>query len=152
MKYKAGNKTLVVEPLKGQMTKGNLPSIAENNSFLTTMIRDFNYSYGDGIPIDSKFIKYVEQHPCFIEWLLINNFIEEKIKPFEPFNITLKIDRVEEYWDLWHRLNIPLDRVDGYLEQKQLKPSDLTNRDELWRTVDRQKEKVKGHHSKNENI
>ena len=155
MKYKAGNKTLVVEPLKGQMTKGSTPSHAENNSFLTTMIRDFNYSYGDGIPINDKFIEYIEQHKCFIEWLLVNDFIEKVIEPFKPFYITLKINSAEEYWTLWHRLNVHLTdgtTLEEYLGRKRLFNGDnLANRQNLWDTVDNHKKKVKEHYSPNEN-
>jgi len=155
MKYKAGNKTLVVEPLKGQMTKGSTPSHAENNSFLTTMIRDFNYSYGDGIPINDKFIEYIEQHKYFIEWLLVNDFIEKVIEPFKPFYITLKINSAEEYWTLWHRLNVHLTdgtTLEEYLGRKRLFNGDnLANRQNLWDTVDNHKKKVKEHYSPNEN-
>jgi len=122
VKYKPGKNLLYVKNLWEQsriLASGRRgaqnPTDAENASFITKMIKEFGYNYGDMIIISEKFIDYFTQHPCFVQFLLANEFIE-KVKEFKPFTIELKIDSPEEYWGLWHRLNFGSNSLENYLK------------------------------------
>ena len=125
-KFKKGNHNLVIKSLFVQREStyyGYNPSITENTNFIRRMITEFGYQYGEVVTIDDKFLNYIEQHPCFVKWLLENGFIEE-VDAFKPFTVEIRIDSPEKFWDLYERIDINHGGTfDSYMDKGIIKNS-----------------------------
>ena len=141
LKYKKGIRDLYINELKGQELpsfNGTSPNKTEESNFITTMISELSYSFYNKINIDEKFIKYTEQHPCFIKWLLENNFLEE-VEVFKPFTVEIKIDSPAKFWDLYERLNVNYETsFDSKMKDGKIKFGSYS-----WDEVKKYKERVK---------
>ena len=78
-------------------------SMDEADRFAKKVMTDWKLGLYDFIPPE-KYIPYASAHPCFIEWLLREGYIKEKVKD-EPFEITLTMENKDELTFLWHLLN-----------------------------------------------
>ena len=107
-------------------------SMDEADRFAKKVMTDWKLGLYDFIPPE-KYIPYASKHPCFIEWLLREGYIKEKVKD-EPFEITLTIGNKETLEWLWHRLNFcsitTAEDVLNWEEKKKL------SRMDLWSQVD----------------
>ncbi len=77
------------------------PTQPEKEKFLKRMHMN-NLFYNSAVPIgDTWFLDYIKQHPCFIQWLYNNKYIQEK-KKFKSYGEQIFIQSKEEE-DLFKR-------------------------------------------------
>ena len=69
----------------------------------------------ESIPVDKRMIAHCSDK-CFINWLIKIGKLK-KVKKFEPYDITIRIESELEYWALWHRLNAANSHFISYIKR-----------------------------------
>ena len=115
----------------------NVASMEEAEAFIYYWHTQ-GYRFYDSIPVDEKMLKYAQDKPCFMDWLLLQNHIQV-IEPFQPLTIEIPVNSPEEYWEVWHRMNAGYQCFDSYrkeiTENKHVNFG-TNNSLKLWKYVD----------------
>jgi hypothetical protein len=115
-------------------------SLEETQKFLTHWHLQ-NYQLTDLIPVEDVIL--YSKKECLINWLIKIGKLK-KVEVFQPFTIEIPVNSPEEYWEVWHRMNMrSLHDMDSYRNHQRKRKDrtkhmsfDNSNSHKLWKYVD----------------
>ena len=119
-------------------------SSAEIDKFIRHHLPD--HYWMEDIKVNQELLDYCSKD-CFTDWLIKIGKLK-RVEKFQPFTIESPVNSPEEYWEVWHRMNMrALDDMESYRSYQGKSNGTKThmnftnkNTDKLWKYVNRYRE------------